>query len=1110
MKSSITLAVRNLLSSAINCPLIINLQNSFYFSHLRAWLVTGLLFLLSNFAAIAQQDILFGLTSAGGLQSAGTAFTIQSNGSGFTVQKTFAKSGHSPTGDLIKASDGNFYGMNSSGGTYDYGNIFKISSSGMLTSLHSFNGLLEGGNPRGSLVQGTDGNFYGMTRDGGTNGRGTIFRITPDGTFIVLHSFSLTTEGGNPYGSLIQGADGDFYGLTSRGGLYGNNTPYIGYGTVFKITLEGTLTVLRHLDQANDGSNPRGSLIQGDDGNFYGMTSAGGTYRSGTIFRISPIGTFSVRRHLNPITDGAVANVNNLIKASDGNFYGMLYQGGTYGYGTIFKLTPRGIFTVLKHLNMIPDGGWPNGSLVQNIDGNFYGMTSYGGTYRFGTIFKITLGGTYTVLKNLNALPDGKYARGSLTRNNNDGNFYGMTYAGGNNSLGTIFKITPGGAFTVLVHLPEGSGANPSASLIQAWDGSFYGMTQKGGTSDNSGSIYKFCNSTFSTLKSFDKAADGGNPQGSLVQGADGNFYGVTLEGGMYNYGTIFKITPGGTLTVLWDLDGTIDGGKPWGSLVQGSDGNFYGTAYSGGTYNYGTIFRITASGAYRVLYNLNQFKDGSFPQGSLVQGVDGDFYGMTSSGGIYGQGTIFRITSSGVFQVIQYFDKTNGASPFSNSLIQGTNNNLYGMTEEGGAYGYGTIFKVTPQGSFTLLHSLNITMDGGYPKGSLVKGSANTLYGMAFQGGAYGGGTIFKITNDSNFTVLHHFNLSTDGHSPWGSLVVQKANPIAKAQSVTTAINTPKAITLTATGGGTPLEFKIAGQPQHGTVTGSNAHRVYTPNPGFTGTDSFKFRVIWGCQSSTSKTVIITVGQASMVRINAGGSAVATSLGKFSADTYFSGATSISSTASAIGNTINDALYQDNRRATNNGGNFEYSIPIRNGAYTVKLHFAEIFHITTGKRKFNVSAEGVSWLSNYDIFAAAGGARKALIVTKSIIISDGILNVRFISIVDKACVSAIEVLPVAAGECFITAEELVAESIVATSIYPNPVKTLLTIQLNVPVTNLQSSISDVIGMEMLYNPHQEVNNDKLQINVASLPAGLYLLQLESDQGHQTFKFIKE
>ncbi len=1061
-----------------------------------------LIFLLLGIQTAAQaQDILAGLTTQGGVQSGGTAFTIKSDGTSFTIRKDFAKSGQTPYGDLIKGSDGNFYGMNSTGGNFGYGNIFKMSSGGNVTNIFSFNNT-NGAYPQGSLKQGSDGSFYGMTNQGGTYGYGTIFKITSGGTLSILRHLNYSNDGGYPMGSLMQANDGNFYGLIATGG-------FNSYGTIFKLTLGGTYTVLRHLDYNTDGGTPNGSLVQATDGNLYGMTYQGGLNGYGTIFRITTGGTFTVRRHLNYSTDGGFPNGNSLIKGSDGNLYGMLYQGGSFGYGTIFKFTLGGTFTVLEDLDYSNDGGYPKGSLIQSTDGNFYGMTQSGGTYGYGTIFKCTPGGTLTILEQMEYSTDGGNARGSLVRNSSDGNFYGMTSYGGSGNTGTIFKITPSGTLTVLVNLPESSGINPAADLIQATDGNFYGMTTYGGQ-NNIGTAFKFCTSTFSTLRSFN-TTNGARPAGSLVQGTDGNFYGMTYQGGSFGSGTVFKMTPGGTITVLEDLDYSNDGGYPNGSLIQSTDGNFYGMTPTGGVYGFGTIFKITPGGTLTVLWNLDGTNDGGSPYGNLTRGTDGNFYGMTYSGGVYGYGTIFKITPGGFLTVIKNFDYSNGAYPLGNGLVRGSDGNFYGLTYSGGIYGAGIIFKLTPGGTLTVLRNLNTTNDGGGPRGSLVQGSDGRLYGLASIGGTNNAGTIFKITTGGSFSIMRHLSPNTDGSSPLGSLVIQKANPVANAQSVTTALNTAKSITLTGSGG-TPLTYTVVTQPLNGTLSGSGATRTYTPNTGFTGNDAFTFRVTWGCQQSSTKTVSITVGSGgpSTVRLNTGGPAVSVGLGAFSADAYSTGSTATYSNAVPIEGTTSDAIYQDYRRAATTGGSFGYTIPVTNGTYNVRLYFAEIAPstTTTGQRVFNVSAEGVAWLANYDIVAKAGGLKKAVSETKSVTVSDGNLTLNFTSVVERACVAAIQITPVAARLDTDTPAEDIPE--LATSLYPNPAFDQVTVQLSQPTVKVATVVTDATGSQVLLNTHQLIAEDKVQVNVAPLKAGLYLLQLQTDHGFQTLKFVKE
>jgi uncharacterized repeat protein (TIGR03803 family) len=416
------------------------------------YFLAAALVILINAATFAQ-EVLVGLTSAGGVSGGGTAFSIKTNGTSFAIHKAFVNIGASPEGDLVKAFDGNFYGMTSSseGG---YGTLFKMTSAGVVTILKRFDYSTTGGYPYGSLLLGKDSALYGMTNQGG--GSGTIFRVTTSGAFKVLKNLS-TITGGSPYGSLVQGTDGLFYGMTSDGGTNG-------YGTIFKITSTGSFTLLKNLDAATTGANPHGSLVQGSDGAFYGMTNNGGTDEYGTIFKITTSGTLAVLKNLDYYTTGGFPD-GSLLKASDGAFYGMTNTGGTNTYGTIFKITQGGTFSVIKNMDLTTTGIYPQGSLVQGSDGQLYGTAAEGGTYGNGVLFKLCTSGSYTVLKSLTTV-NGMQPKGSLMQAM-DGNFYGVTTVGGSNNKGTIFKLTSTGTLTVLKNLDDVSGTFPEGSLVQ-------------------------------------------------------------------------------------------------------------------------------------------------------------------------------------------------------------------------------------------------------------------------------------------------------------------------------------------------------------------------------------------------------------------------------------------------------------------------------------------------------------------------------------------------------------------------------------------------------------------------------------------------------------------
>jgi len=299
-----------------------------------------------------------------------------------------------------------------------------------------------------------------------------------------------------------------------------------------------------------------------------------------------------------------------------------------------------------------------------------------------------------------------------------DGNFYGTTeYGGTNGNNGTVFQMTPAGTLMTLVSFNGANGSHPVAALVQGSDGNFYGTTEYGGTNGNNGTVFQITPAgTLTTLASFNKTA-GSAPLAALVQGSDGILYGTTSIGGDLSvnlpsgFGTVFKVTPAGVLTTLVSFNGS-KGGNPAGGLVLGANGNFYGTTSVGGNLGlndssgFGTVFTMTPGGVLRTLVSFN-LANGYNPSAGLVQGSDGNFYGTTGGGGAGGGGTVFEMTPAGVLTTLVSFSRADGINPRA-ALVQGSDGNFYGTTEFGGAGGRGTVFKVTPAGVLTTLVSFS------------------------------------------------------------------------------------------------------------------------------------------------------------------------------------------------------------------------------------------------------------------------------------------------------------------------------------------------------------------------------------------------------------------
>jgi len=398
---------------------------------------------------------------------------------------------------------------------------------------------------------------------------------------------------------------------------------------------------------------------------------------------------------------------------------------------------PAQTFRTLHSFDLT-DGASPHAALIQGTDGNFYGTTLWGGNNgatctpltgtTCGTIFKISPTGTLTTLYEFCAqseCPDGSYPVAALVQSTN-GDFYGTTLLGGNSlyqgdGCGTIFTVTPGGALTTLYSFcaqngePDGDGPT---GLIQAADGYFYGTTENGGSPcyvyDHSGcgTVFKMTpNGTKMTIYSFCTQSlncpDGYYPNAGLIQATDGDLYGTTVAGGAVNRpcpgfpsfigcGTVFKISPSGTLTTLHEFcseAGCVDGAFPFAGVVQATDGDLYGTTIEGGANGKGTVYKISQDGEFNTLYSFcsrggTNCTDGAGPQAGLVQATDGDLYGVTGGGGANSDGTIFEITPSGALTTIYNFCSLNGCADGDGpaaALIQGTNGNLYGTTVNGG-----------------------------------------------------------------------------------------------------------------------------------------------------------------------------------------------------------------------------------------------------------------------------------------------------------------------------------------------------------------------------------------------------------------------------------------
>ena len=381
---------------------------------------------------------------------------------------------------------------------------------------------------------------------------------------------------------------------------------FSGFVAHFAGAQSATVESLYSLNASTDGSTPYSNTVQGPDGNFYGTNARDGVNANGTIFRVSPIGVYTVLYAFQGGVGGEGPETG-LYLASDGNFYGTS-GGGANGFGMVYRISSGGVFTSLYSFTGGTDGAAPYGGVIEGSDGNFYGTTASGGAVN----------------------------------------------AAGFTGYGTIFKMTPDGVLTTIYIFSGGDadGAAPYAGLVEGSDGLLYGTgnnDEVGDTSYEVGNVFKISKTgVFTNLYHFEGGNDGGNPDGGLVEGPDGSFYGSTHNYGLYandddetGQGVLYKITPAGKFTTLYEFTGQADSGRPEGTLAFGSDGNLYGTTTNSPQ---GTLFQLTTAGGFATLGLLGTNAESL--AGPIV-GSDGNLYGTTANGGANGNGAIFKATVS-------------------------------------------------------------------------------------------------------------------------------------------------------------------------------------------------------------------------------------------------------------------------------------------------------------------------------------------------------------------------------------------------------------------------------------------------------------------------------
>lgn len=316
----------------------------------------------------------------------------------------------------------------------------------------------------------------------------------------------------------------------------------------------------------------------------------------------------------------------------------------------------------------------------------------------------------------------------------------------------------------------NGDGGQPIAGLVADKAGNLYGTAYYGGTAGY-GVVFKLdTHGAETVLHNFTGTPDGAYPYAGLIRGANGNLYGTTRYGGKFGWGTVFRVNASGKEKVLYNFSGGIDGGNPTAALYLDSAGNLLGTSTEFAA-RFGNVFKLDKLGNETVLYTFTGGADGNYPNAGLVQDSTGNLYGTTYYGGAFGYGTVFRLDTNGHETVLHSFTGgTDGRYPLA-GLLWDSAGNLHSTTEQGGDFGYGTVFMLKPTGELTLRHSFS-NSDGAYPTRGLIWDAAGNLYGTTSRGGAFQVGTVFRLDATDQVTTLYTFTGAADGAVPYSDLI--------------------------------------------------------------------------------------------------------------------------------------------------------------------------------------------------------------------------------------------------------------------------------------------------------------------------------------------------
>ena len=688
----------------------------------------SLLFIFSE--SKAQVKSLYGVTHSGGKYGVGTIFRVDTNANNYTLVHSFKKNlGHPKYAQtLCKLSNGIYYGIATIDlATHKYA-IYCYDAS---TDIYEVKKFFTNDIPNSSLVLHPNGFMYFTTKKTGAyNVNGSVMRFDPKTNNLLKVLTFYGSSGIAPIGDLLITSSGVIYGTTSQGG-----SNYC--GAIYKLSFNGgiisMITVVSNFLQLTTGYYCESGLVEASNGKVYGVCSLGGTNGKGTIFELdTTTGLISKKIDLDTLANGTKPKMT---LANNGKFYGVCSEGGVYGHGVLYKFDPNSnVFTKILNYNNNNQslGSHPLGSLFLASNGKLYGTCSEGGLNNKGVLFEYN--------PSSNSYSKKKDFQSAIT------------------------------------------GAKPYGGFVED-NGILYGICEKGGVTNgvysNRGTIfsYNLTNNTLAKEMAFEIATEGSGAFGGLTKAPNGKMYGITRSGGLLEYGVLYEFDPQtNQFQKLYEFDGTV-GKWPSGKLLITSNNIIYGITMYGGSYNQGILFKYNISSG--VFSKVTDFHGsiGAYPKECPILGPAGILYGITLNGGTYNKGVIYSLNPlTGQVAAVVSLGASGGLYNCYSGLFLALNGKIYTTTQHPNQ---GGILEFNPQtGSLATKYTFT-SSEGSWAQCTFIEGAGNKLYGSTKDDGITNLGTLFEYNTDSNtVTVLTNFNsFTTTGSEPTGALFLSGAH---------------------------------------------------------------------------------------------------------------------------------------------------------------------------------------------------------------------------------------------------------------------------------------------------------------------------------------------